>query len=136
MSSSHECLASPQLRPNFRSTRIGTSSVTASQPSRATSSPCSRVATEQSERVVHLQQRDDAFAPAGAHPQFGVTRRRALDQRVHGGVDVGAPQPRAKPRMRAIGDSALGFLARAGAGAFGVDYRGASQLSQCRRAPS
>ena len=38
----------PQLRPNFRSTRIGTSSRKASQPSRATSSPCSRVATEHS----------------------------------------------------------------------------------------
>ena len=47
-SSAHVCVASPQLRPNFRSTRIGTSSVTASQPRRATSSPCSRVDTEQS----------------------------------------------------------------------------------------
>ena len=47
-SSSQVCLASPQLRPNFRSTRIGTSSCTASQPSRATSSACSRELTEQS----------------------------------------------------------------------------------------
>ena len=31
------------------------------------------------ERVVHLQQRHDAFAPAGAHPQFGVTRGRRLE---------------------------------------------------------
>ena len=31
------------------------------------------------ERVVHLQQRHDALAPAGAHPQLGVIARRALD---------------------------------------------------------
>src|SRR4249919_769848 len=38
VSSSQVCDASPQLRPNFRSTRIGTSSETASQPSCATNS--------------------------------------------------------------------------------------------------
>ena len=48
VNSSQLCDASPQLRPNFRSTRIGTSSETASQPSCATSSACSRVRTEQS----------------------------------------------------------------------------------------
>ena len=38
------------------------------------------------ERVVHLQQRHDAFAPAGAHPQLGVACGVALDQRVERGV--------------------------------------------------
>ena len=38
------------------------------------------------ERVMHLQQRHDAFAPAGAHPQFGVARGVALNLRVEGGV--------------------------------------------------
>jgi hypothetical protein len=37
----------------------------------------------QFERVVHLQQWDDAFTPARAHPQFCVCRRRTLDERVH-----------------------------------------------------
>ena len=50
VNSSQLCDASPQLLPNFRSTRIGTSSETASQPSCATSSACSRVRTEQSEQ--------------------------------------------------------------------------------------
>src|SRR5215831_19324660 len=47
-SSSQLCLASPQLRPNLRSQRIGTLSSMASIQSRATISACSRVATEQS----------------------------------------------------------------------------------------
>ena len=73
------------------------------------------------ERIVHLQERDNAFAPHGAHPELGVTRRRALDQCIQGGVNIGAPQPRAEPGMRAIGDSPLGLLERTGAGAFDVD---------------
>src|SRR5262249_48747678 len=47
-SSSQRCLASPQLRPNLRATRIGTLSCTASSPSRATNSACSRELTEHS----------------------------------------------------------------------------------------
>ena len=47
-SSSQVWVASPQVRPCFRSTRIGTLSRTASQPRRATSSACSRELTEQS----------------------------------------------------------------------------------------
>ena len=113
--------ASPQLRPNFRSTRIGTSSWTASQPSRATSSPCSRVVTEQLKRIVHLQQRHDAFAPAGAHPQLGVPRRRALDQRIERRVGVGAAQPLAVPGMLGVRDAAPGFFDSARAGALGED---------------
>ena len=48
VSSSQLCVASAQLRPNLRSTRIGTESLMASQPRRATISPCSRVVTLQS----------------------------------------------------------------------------------------
>ena len=83
VSSSHVCLASPQLRPNFRSTCIGTSSVTASHPSCATSSAMLPRRHRAFQRVVHLQERHDSLAPAGPHPQLGVARRRALDQRVH-----------------------------------------------------
>ena len=38
---------------------------------------------------MHLQQRDDAFAPDGAHPEFGVPRGVALDLGVERGVDAG-----------------------------------------------
>ena len=71
--------------------------------------------------VVHLDQRDDALAPDGAQPQLGVTRRRALDQRIQRGVDVGAAQPRAVPRMRAVLPAAHGLVVPARAGALGED---------------
>ena len=75
------------------------------------------------ERVVHLQQRDDAFAPAGAHPQLGVPRRRALNQGVQRRVRLGAPQPTADTTDARDLDPALGFLARARAGALGPSDR-------------
>ena len=52
--------------------------------------------------VVHLQQRHDALAPAGAHPQLGVPRGRALDQRIERGVGAGATQLLAVPRMLGV----------------------------------
>src|SRR6516162_7044377 len=65
------------------------------------------------QRVMHLQQRDDALAPAGPHPQFRVARRRALDQSVHCLVGLGASDPATVPGMIGIGDAALRFFARA-----------------------
>jgi hypothetical protein len=55
-----------------------------------------------------------------------MPRRRALDQRVHRLVGVGTAQSVAAiPRMIGIGDAALRFFARAGAGALGPgDARG------------
>ena len=42
-------------------------------------------------RADALPFRDDAFAVACSHPQLGVTRRRALDQRVQRCVSPAAP---------------------------------------------
>ena len=111
----------------LESARIGTSSLTASQASRATSSPCSGAVTEQLETVVHLQQRDDAFAPAGAHPQLGVTRGRSLDQRVQGGVDI--RRGRASRRTRDARDRLMRCLASS-------SEQGPAPLANTYRAPS
>ena len=58
-SSCQAVLASPQLRPNLISARIGTASLTASQASRAMQLTLFRGGDRAFQPVVHLQQRDD-----------------------------------------------------------------------------
>ena len=86
LSSSHVCLASPQLLPNFTSTFIGTSSCTASQPSRAISSPCSRDVTEQSRQSCICSSGTMPSRPQARIQSLGVARGVALNLRVEGGV--------------------------------------------------
>src|SRR5262249_14613656 len=70
------------------------------------------------EAVVHLKERNDALAPDRAHPELGVTCRRALDQRVQGVVAVGAVElTLAEPLMCRIRKPVLGLLALARSGA-------------------
>src|SRR5215472_14183777 len=136
VSSSHVCLASPQLRPNLRSTCIGTSSATASRPSCATRSASSGDATEQSSASCicssgtipsRQQARIHSLVWRAAEPWIrafiallvsarrvlrryqgwlGSATRRSASSREHGPM----------PSVQAIS--------------------GASQASQCRRAPS
>src|SRR5262249_31359373 len=70
------------------------------------------------ERIMHLQQRNDIFTIARAHPLFGLNRRRTLDQHVQRLVGLGAPERPSVPRMPRIVRAALGFLALAWSGAF------------------
>ena len=85
--------------------------------------------------IMHLQQRHDAFTPAGAHPKFGVPRRRALNQRIERRVDVGADS-----RWPCQGCSGSAMRRRASSIPHGpaplAKIRGTSHKFQCRRAPS
>jgi len=61
---------------------------------------------------MHLQQRHDAFTPAGPHPQLGMSRGAALYQCIHGLVRVDAMRRAfAIPGVLGIVDPALGFFA-------------------------
>ena len=96
--------ASPQDLPNPMSTRIGTESVIALQPSRATISACSKFFTEKRQAVVHLQQRHDAGLVVDiAQPDLGLPRGIALNDRVQRLVAAGAAQLQAVPGMFRIG---------------------------------
>src|SRR5262245_49756663 len=69
---------------------------------------------------MHLQHRRDAFAPHCPHPQLGMARGAALNQRVQAFVGVSAAQWTALiPGMIRIIDAALGLLKRARPGALG-----------------
>ena len=110
-SSSQLCLASPQLRPNFRSTRIGTVELHG-------------LAAEPRHHLALLARRHRAFrarrASAAAARCPRASRRsihslvwhrgRALDQRIQRRVGVGATQLLAVPGMLGIGDAAAAPL--------------------------
>ena len=68
--------------------------------------------------IVHLQQRDDALAPAGPHPEFRVTRGRALDEGVHRLARIGALQLLAVPRMLGVVDAPDGLFTQTRSKAF------------------
>jgi len=63
------------------------------------------------EAVVHLQERNDAFAPYRTHPQRGVSCGGALDQCIQGIVRIGSIElSLAEPFMIRIIKSTLGFF--------------------------
>src|SRR5262245_56612829 len=70
------------------------------------------------ESVMHLQERHDAFAPDGAHPELGVARSVALNLGVERGVDADPLQLLVKPGVFWIADALLRLFERAGTGTF------------------
>src|SRR5262245_58200770 len=60
---------------------------------------------------MHLQQGDDALAPASTHPELGVSRSRTLDQCIQGLAGVRAPELLPVPGITSITYAAQRLLA-------------------------
>ena len=107
--------ASPHVRPNLRSTIIGTLSETASQPKPGNHLGLFARGGRELQRVVHLQERDDAgLLKDSSHPELCHPCAEALHQRIERLACSGATQFLAVPGMLGIGDTALCLLIRTG----------------------